>query len=706
MQAYIGVFVFCMISALVAGFVQKLIDKKKNNRTIHQNIRMLFFYMTLVYGVLSFIKIVLGEAKLSLFDSFTDIVGLTYIHYALPLGVFAILVPVVLTLIFRKRNPDDYMALVDSGTVALLLVTYLITGYISNMVYVCLLCISLVGAAMITFGSKLSLTYCTRENVRRRLRIIVPIVFCLVITMILYLPNEMYLTNFRDMPILYGNMMSALLIGSILFLMVYIAGTVYFLSERQFTLVSGILFALVLMGYIQGTYLNGEMLPMDGMRQEWSVGTVVINAIVWTAIVSGIVFLKFAFQKKADKVYGIICIYISLIQLVTWGYLGITTNKERNYVLTTEKRLELHPENNVLVFVLDWYDEQIIDKILEEDEKFLEPLGDFTHYTNTTSLYLLTGMSLPYMLTDVEWQYDMGDEEYLEYAFENGNLLQDISDRDYDIGVYTDAKYVTEDIMGIVDNYSNKIEQTCDLSDTFDFMLRCSRYKMAPFGIKNEYWYATSDMSKLITQTNVHTADTDIPFYQELTGDGLRIEEYAQSVGAFRFYHLYGAHPPANMSEECTPSNDIHDMIGQGKGCLKIIFEYLEQLKELGIYDNTTIIITADHGQNYLLDRRSIDEYGLQNETSNPILFVKKSGQHNENGMIISDAPVSHSELAATVIEAVGGNSAEYGMTFEEVPENAERERIMIYRRHYDIPYTKYVIRGNVRNVNSWSIEQ
>ena len=35
------------------------------------------------------------------------------------------------------------------------------------------------------------------------------------------------------------------------------------------------------------------------------------------------------------------------------------------------------------------------------------------------------------------------------------------------------------------------------------------------------------------------------------------------------------------------------------RGDFKIIKTYIEQLKELGIYDNTTIIVTADHGYFY-----------------------------------------------------------------------------------------------------------
>lgn len=40
----------------------------------------------------------------------------------------------------------------------------------------------------------------------------------------------------------------------------------------------------------------------------------------------------------------------------------------------------------------------------------------------------------------------------------------------------------------------------------------------------------------------------------------------------------------------------------QGTGSLKIVYEYLEQLRALGKYEDTTIIITADHGVGKIVD--------------------------------------------------------------------------------------------------------
>ena len=87
----------------------------------------------------------------------------------------------------------------------------------------------------------------------------------------------------------------------------------------------------------------------------------------------------------------------------------------------------------------------------------------------------------------------------------------------------------------------------------------------------------------------------------------------------------------------------------QAKGSMKIVEEYIKQLKELGQYDNTTIIITADHGYWYFIDRPL-------EETTSPYMLVKpaQSAELDAEPFKVSTAPVSHMDFPATVLKAMG----------------------------------------------------
>lgn len=71
--------------------------------------------------------------------------------------------------------------------------------------------------------------------------------------------------------------------------------------------------------------------------------------------------------------------------------------------------------------------------------------------------------------------------------------------------------------------------------------------------------------------------------------------------------HLFGVHTPYTMNENCEPveENSV-DREAQLSGIYKIISEYIAQMKEMGCYDNSTIIIKADYGGLYLYETPAV----------------------------------------------------------------------------------------------------
>lgn len=93
---------------------------------------------------------------------------------------------------------------------------------------------------------------------------------------------------------------------------------------------------------------------------------------------------------------------------------------------------------------------------------------------------------------------------------------------------------------------------------------------------------------------------------------------------------------------------------------------------------------------------------GLQT-TSYPLLLVKDAGETRE-GLVQSKAPVSHTELIATIADAIGiQTAADYGQTLTQIEETARRERIFTYMRN-DMPYVKSAINGDAGNPDDWSV--
>ena len=560
MSPWTGIFVLCTVPGILASGIQTALLKKFGKTAVIG--RIVVFYIGIFYGVLSLVKMILDGGKLTLSESFTEILPATYLHYLVPLVVLSVIIPCIISFIFRKINISDLLSLSDSVIFGILAMGYIIMGRISNAFCVITMFVGILSALGGILFYKGEISYCSVKDMKRRIGYTVPPALFYVVTVILSLPGTLFLNNYSEFMIIPSSFAKALCTGAIVNFVIIAGAGALFLTWRQLELFYTILFAITLSGYIQNLILNGHMISMDGGTQTWQGIRLWGNTFIWIILVGGIILLKIFLQKNVSKVYNGICIYLSLVQIVSLGYFAIATSIEdggltdtyAHRVVSTDGALELYPDNNVLVFVLDWYDEQILEKILQEDEDFLSPLDGFTHYSNATSLYAFTETSLPYLLTDVEWQYKMDRPEYREYAFENSHMLDDILDAGYDIDLYTNKYYISDSIIDKLSNYIH-YNLYCDTWDTVNLMLKCSKYQMAPFAFKNKYWYTTSAITALTYDDGfiIWNIDNDLAFYTALKNTGLSIKRNAKEAGNFKFYHMYGAHPPYLMTEDFSP---------------------------------------------------------------------------------------------------------------------------------------------------------
>ena len=91
-------------------------------------------------------------------------------------------------------------------------------------------------------------------------------------------------------------------------------------------------------------------------------------------------------------------------------------------------------------------------------------------------------------------------------------------------------------------------------------------------------------------------------------------------------------------------------------------------MKENGVYDNTEIILLADHG--------------LKNHDSGayPLLMIKRAGDDFE-GIQTSYAPISHLDVYPTLMKIAGEDTGKE--TVYDIDENADRKRFFAQKNIY-----------------------
>jgi len=153
----------------------------------------------------------------------------------------------------------------------------------------------------------------------------------------------------------------------------------------------------------------------------------------------------------------------------------------------------------------------------------------------------------------------------------------------------------------------------------------------------------------------------------------------------FKFYHMYMPHAPFLLDKELNYRTDAHGFSAYQEyaiASLKLMGGYLSKLKSIGAYDNSAIIITADHGGGEYHDRsydhksgeyKKIPTIGRQVASGKPLLLVKEFS--NNGPLSLSDKPLSLLDVAPTLGDFAGISIDTEGIPLKDIPDDSPRER-------------------------------
>lgn len=492
----------------------------------------------------------------------------------------------------------------------------------------------------------------------------IPAVF-LAFTFCVFGPLEIYMTNVTEL----WFPMSAILLPSIL------AGAICcgILVLIGISIPSGVrewyscfLTGLGLALYIQGNFIHVDYGVLDGRDIRWEdhTGVAIWDTAIWAVCLAAPFIARKLTKDKSRSAASIVLCCIMLVEAITLGTLALTTDFSKSdgangAYLSSKDLYQVSAENNVIVFVLDTFDQQYMDEILLEQPDILDTWDGFVQYTNTTCAYPTTKGSLPFLLTGQYYKNEQPYDDYVEAAYQSTDFYETLHDAGYEIGLYTSDLFVSSDMK---DAYLRNGETSQVSVNSYvgleGSMLRFTAFRYFPHIAKRFVWFYSGVFDQYkgsATGAPPYSSD-NISFYSGLKTNGLQTVTDSK---VYSFIHLDGTHPPLTLNEDVTVAETGKATpITQGIACLNIVREYIAQLKELGVYDDTMLIVTADHGS---APRRW------------PIFLLKGLG--SSGPVETSNAPISHENLLPTVMEGCGLNDGRrYGEPVDAVSDTAERK--------------------------------
>lgn len=541
-------------------------------------------------------------------------------------------------------------------------------------------------------------------------------IFLPIFMIVIFGPTELFFANYAELGFTYGEFgWKFIAIGIALSLV--LALILSLLPEKAAELVQALFVGGAVATYIQLMFLNKEI-GQIGVTAEGYIPPLqksILDGIIWAVIIIGAIVGTCVWKKKAQKVLLGIAGFLLAIQLVGMVSLFFTSDEkafqysEGELMLDMSQQFTISSDENIIVLLFDNCSNVWLDAAVEQYPDMLDCVSDFTYYNNADCNYYGTYPSIAHILTGKSLDTSLSVNDYLAQCWDNEltNQYYDLlHDHNYKVNVFM---YQPEVIAGgnsldILEGKVNNLTRE-DAAVAIDYpllyktLLQMSCFRYMPDALKPYFYVSNAQYAGIVSHPTNEMMYSNPNFYNALCENGLTVDD---SSNYFVLNHLNGSHEfinDENCQYEDEPTRDQTI-----RGMFTLVEEYLNQIKEAGVYDNSTIIIMTDHGVSY---------------NAQPMFMIKKR-QEQHDKIQVTDAPITYDEFVPTIVAELGEYTATYGDTIDKYHSGDVRERVFYERalsgsyptvRCYDDSaagganiWKKFVYTGNRDNL-SWQYQ-
>ncbi|MEI6434439.1 MAG: sulfatase-like hydrolase/transferase [Bacteroidota bacterium] len=370
----------------------------------------------------------------------------------------------------------------------------------------------------------------------------------------------------------------------------------YFLWSRpkSFNIMAGFLVGFAVAIWVQSQLFAWKFGLLDGQDIDWTQWKIHmwIEAVVWLIVLASMILIFFRGKEKLKKIVLQALFLLGFLSIAI-SFISAPSKIKKIYVQNDiDNVFFFHEKNNILVILLDGFQSDYFDLIRKEYPKEVSFLDGFTFYKNTMSHYPTTAPSIPAIVSGRLYKNQEIFDDFFRDSVSNCDLQQYYQKLGYNsriLGVY--PRYLM--IKDIFTNFSFTI-----VSPVIKFLdygiFRCSPTIFKKNIYNNGAWFLSFWKKQGYPPVEY---GRDIRF-AELFEKQATIKT-DNKVGTFKFIHFFTPHFPVCMDENLhyDPSlSGVDGYIKQTRGALVLAQRILNKLKDLNLYNNSEIVIMADHG--------------------------------------------------------------------------------------------------------------
>jgi hypothetical protein len=415
-------------------------------------------------------------------------------------------------------------------------------------------------------------------------------------------------------------------------------------------------------------YHTGEV---SGFNTFLASGTSILDLIKFLVFVLISVFVALKMPKK----FVGLCALVILFSFGTSGYLLLFTPKTKKYLdeqkqIRLVEDIKLGSEKNIIVLVLDAFTGYSAFEIFQEHPELKTSFNGFTLYPYAIGNALNTPAGLSIIMTgDIKNSiYDDSASERLRKSFVD-SFIMDAQKKGFDpfiisrnislslnsVGSKVFPVASEKDLLNIKTNSNSDWQQRLEIFEFYEIALARITPAFIYYDLKNITNKIAplllGSLPKLPTMAENRTWTSKIGFNNFI--NSLAIGKQRKKI---LFYHLKISHPPSILLKDGSYSKGKRVPFATLYYCVKLLSEMLKEIEQLNLYDDSLIIITADHGAgaNQPKDRTY---GGILPENKlyagfNPLLMVKPP--KSDFPFAVSNMTVWLGDIAPTVRDYLG----------------------------------------------------
>ncbi len=457
--------------------------------------------------------------------------------------------------------------------------------------------------------------------------------------------------------------------------------------------------------YIQGNFMIDKLPPLDGTSIWWEKydilrkDTLILWGIVLAVVVLAAIFLR---KERFENVAMFISGCMTLMLLVTACSTALTNGAlipKVHLYISEENEFNMSSDENFVIFVLDTADSREFTSLLEDHPEYRDIFADFTYYENMMGNYSCTMNAVAYILSGEWFENQEPLADYLNDVYLNSPLWEELWSRGYQIDLYEDDIRAQDD--SVADNFGNVYHTTVRPNSYLELAkeeLKLVGFRYAPYDLKRycetrEIYFDALQVSEPDGTTAGIFTEDNMAFKEALLENGVVMDQEQKN---FKFIHLEGAHAPFiyGGDMEYVPGGDYRQNM---EASIALTAKYIDAIKESGAYDNTAIIVMADHGYNGQGDETDMDVWMRP-----ALMFLVKGMREQHDTMQISEAPVSYVDLWDAYMRLMDGKQSDAIFDWKEG--DTRERRYLRYSFSETDHLVEYIQKGHAQDLDGMEL--